>query len=222
MEATGNFSNDSLQGEWAWYRENGILATKENYLNNKLVALQCFDEQGNYTGDYCFILKPPVPLGDYSDFENYMLDNIILPKELSDKRLEGTVTITCTITKDGKLSEINIEGCSYESLKKEIEKFFFSIREWSPAIIHNRPADHSFQNILPLSSPSLQYAGGLYHSLVIGMTSLFMMIQLSGISKDVIPKHGGRNHFNCCFFASLIAKKTVLNTIAALKYPTQL
>ena len=103
LEASGYFSNDSLQGEWSWYRENGILATKEIYRNNRLVALQCFDESGNYSGEHCSILKPPVPVGDYTDFENYLLDNIILPKDLIGVQLEGTVTITCTISRDGKL-----------------------------------------------------------------------------------------------------------------------
>lgn len=157
MEAMGNFSNDSLQGEWIWYRENGIVATKENYRDNKLVSLQCFDELGNSTGEYCSILKPPVPLGKFSDFENYMLDNIILPVELRNVRLEGTVTINCTITKEGKLTAIDIKGCPYESLKIEIEKFFRGIKEWSPAIIHNRETDYSFEYVLPLSMPAVNY-----------------------------------------------------------------
>jgi len=99
LEAIGNFSNDSLQGEWRWYRESGVIATKETYRDNKLLDLRCFDDTGNYTGEYCGILKPPVPLGNPSDFENYMLDNIILPNELRNIQLEGTVTITCRITR---------------------------------------------------------------------------------------------------------------------------
>ena len=153
LEAAGHFSNDSLQGEWTWYRDNGVVATKENYRDNKLVSLQCFDETGKYTGEYCSILKPPVPLGDFTDFENYMLDNIIMPKELRNTPLEGTVTIRCNITKAGKLTTINIDGCRYESLRKEIEKFFLGIKEWSPAILHNRPMDYAFEYVLPLSIP---------------------------------------------------------------------
>jgi antitoxin component YwqK of YwqJK toxin-antitoxin module len=63
LEAMGNFSNDSLQGEWTWYYDNGAMAAKENYRDNKLVSLQCFDDKGNYTGDYCSILKPLVRRG---------------------------------------------------------------------------------------------------------------------------------------------------------------
>ena len=153
LEATGNFVDDSLQGEWTWYRENGTIATKETYKQNKLVSLQCFDETGKFTGDYCNILKPPVPLGNYVDFDTYVLDNIILPKELRNTRLEGVVKINCTISKDGKVMAVKIDGCRYESLQKEIEKFFVGIKEWSPAILHNRPVDYEFQYTLPLSHP---------------------------------------------------------------------
>jgi len=122
--------------EWIWYRENGALATKEKYKNGKLIPIECYDEEGRFSGSFCSILKPPVLLVIYENFENYMLDNIILPKELVVLQLKGTITISCPIYKEGKFLKLQSDDCQCDSLKKAIEKFFSSIQQWSPAILH--------------------------------------------------------------------------------------
>ena len=149
LEAQGNFVNDSLTGEWNWYGENGKQSTKEFYKEHKLVKMECYDENGNYTSDYCSILKPPYPLGDFRDFQNYMMDKIQMPKELINKELKGSITIQCEITKDGKLNKLNV-SCPYPSLTQEVEKFFNTLTTWSPAIVHNRPVQYTIEYKLPL------------------------------------------------------------------------
>ena len=148
-EAEGYLKSDSLEKEWIWYRQNGNLSTKEFYEGNKLVKMECFDEQGIYTGDYCSILKPPYPLGNFRDFENFMMDNIMVPKTLQNKPLEGTISIKCDITKDGKLAKLIVQS-PYETLTKEVERFFNSLTNWSPAITHNRTIDYTIEYKVPL------------------------------------------------------------------------
>ncbi len=144
MEAMGSFEEGLMEGEWVWYRENGKQCTKEFYKKNKLVSIECFDEEGNFSGDYCSILKPPYPIGDFNDFQAYMLDNIILPKELTGKELKGVVKISCLVGKEGKLKTIKAES-PYAALNKEVERFFNTLSNWSPAITHNRLIDYTME-----------------------------------------------------------------------------
>lgn len=151
LEAEGYFLNDTLTGEWNWYGENGNRSTREFYKDNKIVKMECYDENGEYDGDFCSILKPPYPLGDFRDFQNYMMDNIRFPKELLNKELKGDVTIQCEISKDGKLSKLNVVS-PYPSLTQEVEKFFNTLTNWSPAIVHNRPVQYTIEYKLPLTA----------------------------------------------------------------------
>jgi len=151
LEAEGYFVNDTLTGEWNWYGENGKRSTREFYKASKLVKMECYDENGEYTGDFCSILKPPYPLGDFRDFQNYMMDNIQFPKELINKELKGDVTIQCEISKDGKLNKLNVVS-PYPSLTQEVEKFFNTLTNWSPAIVHNRPVQYTIEYKLPLTA----------------------------------------------------------------------
>jgi len=150
LEAEGEFKNDSLVGEWKWYRQNGNLSTKEFYKENKLHKLECFDEEGKYSGEFCSVLKPPFPIGNFSDFQNYMMDNIQVPKDLRNKELKGNITIECTISQDGKLSKLIVNG-PYKSLNDEVEKFFRTLTTWSPAVAHNRVVEYTIEYKLPLS-----------------------------------------------------------------------
>lgn len=150
IEAEGEFKNDSLVGEWKWYRENGNLSSKEFYKENKLHKLECYDEEGKYSGEFCSILKPPFPLGNFSDFQNYMMDNIQMPKELRNKELNGIIIIQCTVSQDGKLNKVIVNG-PYKTLNEEVVKFFHTLTTWSPAIVHNRAVEYTIEYKLPLS-----------------------------------------------------------------------
>lgn len=138
-ESAGRYIADWKQGEWTFYRENGQLSAKEIYKNNKVVSMQCFDEEGKLTGDFCSVLKPPVAVLDrWVDFDTYMLDHLFWPKELEGKSVNGTVRFQYTITVEGKLTEFKVVSTPHELLGKEVERFFLSIEKWSPAISHNR------------------------------------------------------------------------------------
>jgi antitoxin component YwqK of YwqJK toxin-antitoxin module len=151
LESEGEYSNDLMAGSWTWYRDNGKPSTIEEYKNGKIAKLQCFDEQGNYSGEFCSILKPPYPLGEFRDFQSHMLDNISMPKDLQKKELKGVILVTCDITKEGKLSKVIVET-PYEQLTKEVERFFNTLTNWSPAITHNRAIDYKIEYKIPLNN----------------------------------------------------------------------
>ena len=59
-ESVVNYHNDSLAGLCIWYRESGNPSSKETYVNGKVSELECYDENGKYSGSTCSIMKLPV------------------------------------------------------------------------------------------------------------------------------------------------------------------
>lgn len=150
IESKGMYINGLQEGEWNYYYENGNNSTREQYVNNKITALECFDEAGNTTGSFCSILKPPVALVDrFTDFTTYMLDHIFWPKELEGKDVNGTLKAEYTISKEGKLISFTVLKSPHELLGKETERFFRSIEKWSPAMVHNRPMEFTVSIEIP-------------------------------------------------------------------------
>lgn len=154
-ESTGYYTNNIQDGDWEYYRENGSLSTKEKYSAGKIVAMACFDEQGNFTDSFCSILKAPVPMLDrYVDLNNYLLDNIIWPDSLvKNKKIQGVVKVKFTITKEGKLIDFTILSSPHELMSKEVERFFKSLPPWYPAVSHNRAIDYNIEYEVPFVRP---------------------------------------------------------------------
>jgi antitoxin component YwqK of YwqJK toxin-antitoxin module len=148
QESIGYFQKDSMTGDWQFYRENGKLSTKEKYKGNKVVAMECFDENGNATGSNCSILKPPVAQGNFLNFNEYMLDNVFWPKKLG-RDVQGAVKVKFTVTREGKMKDFRIVSSPHELLSKEVERFFGTISSWSPAISHNRVIEYTMEYEVP-------------------------------------------------------------------------
>jgi antitoxin component YwqK of YwqJK toxin-antitoxin module len=149
LASAGNYERDSLSGNWTFYRENGNKSTDEIYKNGKVQAMACYDSSGNKQGDYCSILKPPLPLGPFDDFSEYMLDNVFWPKNLLNSNIQGKVKVEYVITKDGNLTNFKIVESPHKLFSEEVTRFFSTIEKWSPAVSHNRVIDFPMQAEIP-------------------------------------------------------------------------
>jgi TonB family protein len=149
LSSTGNYQLDSLTGNWTFYRENGNKSTEENYKNSKVQSMTCYDSSGKEEGNYCSILKPPVPLGPFDDFSEYMLDNVFWPKSLLNSNIQGKVKVEFIITKNGELTNFKIVQSPHQSFSDEVTRFFSTIEKWSPAVSHNRVIDFPMQSEVP-------------------------------------------------------------------------
>ncbi|WP_276481842.1 energy transducer TonB [Paraflavitalea pollutisoli] len=147
-ESMGTYVHNSPQGEWEYYHPNGQRSTREVYANGKVVKLDCYDEQGNFTGNACPIQKPPVAQGRFLDFEKYMLDNIFWPTELKRSDIQGDVTVTFTISATGEMKDFRIIRSPHEAMSREVTEFFKK-QKWSPAVSHNRLIEFTVKYNIP-------------------------------------------------------------------------
>jgi len=149
IAATGSYELDSVHGNWTYYRENGNKSTDESYVMGKLQAMTCYDSLGNKESNYCSILKPPVPLGPFDNFTEYVLDNVFWPKGLIDSDVQGVVKVEYVITQQGELRNFKVIESPHQLLSDEVTRFFSTIEQWSPAISHNRIIDFKMQYEVP-------------------------------------------------------------------------
>lgn len=149
LESTGTYMRDKQEGEWEYFREDGTRSTREKYVNNKVASLECFDEQGNPSGNSCSLLKPPVAQGKFLDFNKYALDNMFWPEGLKNNDISGDVMIEYTITKEGKLKDLKILSSPHPLMTEEVKRFFKTLEHWSPAVSHNRPIEYTMKYKVP-------------------------------------------------------------------------
>lgn len=148
LESTGAYVNGQQEGEWEFFREAGARSSKEKYVKNKVTSLECYDEHGNFSGNTCPIMKPPVALGKFMDFDKYVLDNIYWPQELAYSEIQGKVIIQYTISKEGELVDLKVLDTPHKLMAMEVMRFFNSL-QWSPAVSHNRPIAQTMKYAVP-------------------------------------------------------------------------
>lgn len=148
LESMGSFVHSIQEGVWEYFREDGTRSSREKYVKSKITNLECFDEQGNFYGNTCAILKPPVAQGQFLDFDKYALDNMFWPEELKRSDIEGFVRLEYTITKEGKLKNLKILSSPHKLMSEEVTRFFNTL-QWSPAVSHNRPVDYTTRYQVP-------------------------------------------------------------------------
>ncbi len=152
-ESAGSYNNNQPDGEWDWYYENGKPSTKEIYSKGKIIKLECYNENGEFTGEDCGIARLPVPLGNFTTLDTYLQENIKWSKEMVNGLYTGTWTVKVrfTITKDGQLTGFTVLQSPNEAFSREAERLLGLVQKWSPCISHNRPVDHVMEYEIPFS-----------------------------------------------------------------------
>ncbi len=155
LESEGSYLNDLNTGVWQWFHSNGNIATHEMYREGKLADLSCYDSTGKATGFTCALLTRPHPTADSVEgsFEDYLMANLYYPPAAMNQRIEGSVNLEFLINKEGKLKSINIINSPNPLLSEEVIRMIKSVRQWAPAISHNRRIDYLYELSVPFRLP---------------------------------------------------------------------
>ena len=146
-ESIGQFVDNQMTGAWQWFHQNGARATEEMYKDGIITGLQCFDSTGKPTGDLCSIDKPAL-LKHFGDYKAFIHENLMWPEEARKKGLEGDVTVSFTVSSSGNLQSFTVNS-TQPILKKAVEDLFAQMKEWEPAISHNRTIEFSDEIVIP-------------------------------------------------------------------------
>lgn len=146
-ESIGQYKNDTLDGEWHWFREDGKRATEETYTKGKLTKLKCYDEKGVFTGEVCSIITPPVLIHPFLSAQDYVIDQLHRSKNKDIE--EGDMEVLFVVTKEGKIKNLTIINSPGKAFSDEVAKIFAAMPAWSPAITHNRRMDFELTMEIP-------------------------------------------------------------------------
>lgn len=152
IESSGSYNYGAPDGLWHWYHSNGYPATMEWYKDNKLQDLSCFDTLGVQTGSNCRIEKKPCPQGT-DNFEAFIIEHLLYPNEALKKEIEGVVAFEFLITKEGRLTNINFTNEAHVLLQEEVVRLLKSVKEWEPAVSHNRNVEYLYSYSVPFYLP---------------------------------------------------------------------
>ena len=146
-ESVVNYHNDSLSGLCTYYRPNGKKSSAETYTAGKITDLQCFDDDGNYTGATCSISKPPVLIHPIFSALDYIEDE--LHKQKHRSITYGDVEIRFTVTSKGTVENLVVVSSPDAALSKLILQIAGKMPAWSPAVTHNRKIDFPITLTVP-------------------------------------------------------------------------
>jgi TonB family protein len=111
-----NFKNDMADGKLLSYYKDGQLKRDEFYSNGEKLSGDCFNEKGEKTDYYPFIVKAY----NKGDIGTYISKNLVYPEKAKEAKIEGKVMIGFNINADGTLSDISVlkgigGGCDEEA-----------------------------------------------------------------------------------------------------------
>ncbi len=146
---TGAYKNNEPSGDWNWFHENGNPSTKEKYVNQKIVSLECFDSTGKYSGFQCGLETTPSIIGMYGGIHKFIVDSLLYPADAFKRGIEGTVNLEFTITRNGSMENLQIISSPDKLLSDEVIRIILRVPGWYPALEHNRPIDYRMKLNIP-------------------------------------------------------------------------
>lgn len=146
-ESVVSYHNDSLSGTCTWFRPNGKRSSKETYKAGKVTSLECYDEDGQYSGSTCSILKPPVFIhvltaGDY-------IVNELHREKHRNITGYGEAQVSFVVTQKGTVEQVTVFESPDPNLSKLIIQVITKMSPWSPAVTHNRKIDYTIKLAVP-------------------------------------------------------------------------
>lgn len=146
-ESEGLFRNNLMEGDWHWFHPNGKQSTIETYKNGVVNNLQCFDTSGRAMPDLCTI-ESPAQLKLYGNYKTFIFENLTWPEEARKKKIQGDVRVRFQVNKEGQLQNLVIQ-CDQPVLQKAVEELFSYMKEWYPAVSHNRIVVWEDEMVIP-------------------------------------------------------------------------
>lgn len=146
-ESEGHFRDNRMDGDWHWFHPNGKQSTIETYKNGVVNNLQCFDTTGTASPDLCAI-ESPAQLKQYGDYKAFIYENLTWPEEARKKKIQGDVIVRFQVDRNGQLQNLEINS-AFAVLQKAVKELFSHMKEWYPAVSHNRVVVWEDELVIP-------------------------------------------------------------------------
>ena len=143
LKFEGSFVADSAHGDWHWYLENGRKCAYETYNYGELLGVVFWDEKGRIQENPQIHLEPEFPGGE-KELGRFISKKIKYPADAYVQNIEGIVSVSFVIDKDGSITKVKIEESVYPSIDAMAIKTIKKQPKWKPAKLHNIPVSVRF------------------------------------------------------------------------------
>ncbi|OYU95253.1 MAG: hypothetical protein CFE21_13200 [Bacteroidetes bacterium B1(2017)] len=147
LQITETYRNDLLEDTTFTYYPTGKKKRIELYDHNKLVTGYCLDQLGNKI-EYTPLFKQPQFPGGQDQLYEWLQSNIVYPKSLALKRIEGRVIISFTIDTTGKPTKYEIVESNDPTFSEATNYLVDLMPNWTPANLDGEKID--FKITLPI------------------------------------------------------------------------
>lgn len=124
-----NYMNDSLHGSFTSYYKNGEVKRFDIYSHGKLKNGVCYDQKGNDTTYYDFIIMPEFIGGE--EMYKYIYREVVYPLAAREHNIEGTVIVRFYIDEKGDVRNPKIISNTNALLNNSVMELFESMPKWN-------------------------------------------------------------------------------------------
>lgn len=127
------YSNNKLSGSHKTYWPNGQLRRLDNYNDGTWIEGKCYKQDGTDTAWFAFETRAAFPGGNDS-LRLFIARNFRYPADARHNEIQGTVRVQFTITKEGRLEDIEIVNKVHPLLDGEALRIVKRMPQWVPAV----------------------------------------------------------------------------------------
>jgi len=141
VEITGTYKQGQKDGQWMAYYPGGKLSAKAIYTNDKQTSAEFFLEDGRPNKTATVFMKNAEFPGGAPGFLRFLNENLKYPKSAIKKDIQGTVIVLFMVTKDGKVTDLEVVQSVDKRLDEEAIRVIRKAPRWEPAIQGGIPVD---------------------------------------------------------------------------------
>ena len=142
LREEGSFEKGKKNGVWTYYNyKNGKKCQEVSYRSDSAVSYTCYDEKGNVQTKNCYYEKEATFKGGDQGWIDYLLSKLRsakYPDAYFRGEIFGVVYVRFTVSKDGKLTDIEIENSIDPELDEIALKIIMESPRWEPAVQFNQ------------------------------------------------------------------------------------
>jgi len=135
VHMTGKNRNDHPDGEWVGYYPSGKISGKATYKNGNQSSAEFFNTDGSPNKEMKVFMRDADFPGGPQQWLRFLNKTFRYPDQAVDKKIEGTVMVLFTVSKDGMVTKAHVEEPVNKFLDQEALRVVRESPEWQPAIM---------------------------------------------------------------------------------------
>lgn len=129
----GTNNNGEMEGEWIGYYPSGQVSGKANYKKGQQISGIFYHEDGSVnTGVTVFLRSSEFP-GGVRSWLQFLHNTMRYPQLAVDHQIQGVVLIGFFVSKEGKLSDLQVYQSANKLLDAEAMRVIRCTPDWQPA-----------------------------------------------------------------------------------------